>query len=78
MLDEDFAVAGGDEESGDSWFGSLRKHTCSLGSGGLFLIAILVLFWNEGYSQRHAEALSEIGEPIVWRRRPASIPRSRA
>ncbi len=65
MLDEDIEVEGGDEESGDSWFGSLRSNTRSISSGGLFLIAILVLFWNEGYSQRHAEALSEIGDQIV-------------
>lgn len=64
MLDEDIEVEG-EEGSGDSWFGSLRNNTRSLGSGGLFLIAILVLFWNEGYSQRHAEALSEIGDQIV-------------
>jgi hypothetical protein len=65
MLDEDIEVEGGDEESGDSWFGSLRSNTRSIGSGGLFLIAILVLFWNEGYSQRHSEALSEIDDQVV-------------
>lgn len=65
MLDEDVGTEGGAEEGGDSWFGNVRSHAGSIGSGGLFLIAILVLFWNEGYSQRHAEALSEIGEQIV-------------
>jgi hypothetical protein len=52
----------GDEEG--SWFSRAGGGLRSLGSGALFLGALVLLFWNEGYGKRHDDALQEIGSQV--------------
>jgi hypothetical protein len=61
--DVDIEGDDGSEEEG-SWFSRAGGGLRSLGSGALFLGALFVLFWNEGYGKRHDDALQEIGSQV--------------
>ncbi len=63
MLD-DVELEGDDSDEGGSWFSRATGGTRTLSSGLLFLGALLVLFWNEGYSKRHGDALIELAEQV--------------
>jgi hypothetical protein len=52
---------GEDSWFGDSWSGGFKQ----LGSGVIFLASLFVLFWNEGYSKRHADAIYEAEDAVV-------------
>jgi hypothetical protein len=62
---DDVDIEGDDgiEEEG-SWFSRAGGGLRSLGSGALFLGALVLLFWNEGYGKRHDDALQEIGSQV--------------
>lgn len=67
MLD-DIDIEGSDDgdEDGDSWFGSSWSGGFrQLGSGVIFLASLFVLFWNEGSSKRHADAIYEAKAAVV-------------
>lgn len=65
MLDDvDIEGDDGAEEEGGSWFSRTTGGVRSLSSGVMFLGALFVLFWNEGYSKRHGDALQEIGGQV--------------
>lgn len=63
MLD-DVELEGEDSGEGGSWFSRTTGGVRSLSSGLLFLGALFVLFWNEGYSKRHGDALIEVAEQV--------------
>ncbi len=64
MLDDvDIEGDDGGEEEG-SWFSRAGGGLRSLSSGALFLGALVLLFWNEGYGKRHDDALQEVGSQV--------------
>ena len=63
MLD-DLELEGDDSGEGGSWFSRTTGGARTLSSGVLFLGALFVLFWNEGYSKRHGDALIEVAEQV--------------
>ena len=54
----------GGEESSGGWRsgGGLTRR---FGAGLIFLASLYLLFWNEGASKRHADALDQIGREVV-------------
>ncbi|MFO1496052.1 MAG: TMEM43 family protein [Lysobacterales bacterium] len=62
MLDEIDIGDVAEDGDGDSWFSSAGIR--SLGSGAIFLLSIALLFWNEGYSKRHGDALIEVQDQV--------------
>lgn len=63
MLD-DVELESDDSDEGGSWYSRTTGGVRTLSSGLLFLGALLVLFWNEGYSKRHGDALIEVAEQV--------------
>jgi len=61
---DDVDLEGDDGDAGGSWFSRTTGGVRSLGSGLLFLGALFVLFWNEGYSKRHGDALIEVAQQV--------------
>ena len=66
MLDDVDVESGedGGEESSGGWRsgGGLTRR---FGAGLIFLASLYLLFWNEGASKRHADALDQIGREVV-------------
>lgn len=53
-----------DGDDGGSWFSRAKRGGRSLGAGVIFLASLALLFWNEGYSKRHGDALYEAADQV--------------
>lgn len=65
MLDEiEIEDEGGDEEGG-SWYSRAKSGGRTFGALAILLGSLYLLFWNEGFSKRHSDAIAEAGELVV-------------
>ncbi|MGE4073356.1 MAG: TMEM43 family protein [Lysobacterales bacterium] len=53
-----------DGDEGGSWFSRAKRGGRSLGAGAIFLASLALLFWNEGNSKRHTDALHEAADQV--------------
>lgn|GEM_PF-2528552 len=66
MLEEieiDDADAGDDED--ESWYSRAKSGIRTFASVAIFLASLGLLYWNEGYSKRHSDAIAEVGKQVV-------------
>ncbi len=53
-----------ESDEGGSWFSRAKRGGRSLGAGAIFLASLALLFWNEGNSKRHNDALHEAADQV--------------
>jgi hypothetical protein len=65
MLDDIELDLGGDEAEEGSWTDSLGGISRTAFSALIFLASLVLLFWNEGYSKQHGDAVAEAGRKLT-------------
>lgn len=53
-----------DGDEGGSWFSRAKRGGRTLSAGAIFLASLALLFWNEGNSKRHSDALYEAADQV--------------
>ncbi len=74
MLDEIEVEDEGGEEEGGSWYSRAKSGGRTFGAVAILLGSLYLLFWNEGFSKRHSDAIAEVGEQVVEAPRDAIDP----
>jgi len=78
VLDEiEIEIEDDDDDSsnaGGSWYSRAKSGGRTIGSLAILLASLFLLFWNEGFSKRHSEAIAEVAAQVVEAPRDAINP----
>lgn len=64
MIDDEDFDSDDSADEGEGWFSRTKRGGKTLGAAAIFLASLALLFWNEGASKRHSDALSEAAKQV--------------